>query len=88
MILQTSKDIIYNFINRSNYIRDYEMPWNETKNFNKHLNSAISMYKKGSSLLNIVNHFNMLQGNIKYNFNKKGVSIITDEQYRVISNKK
>jgi hypothetical protein len=63
------------------------MSWNETKNFNKNMNSAVSMYEKGASLENIAKYFNVLRGTVKYHFNKNNVKIRTVEQSRVISNK-
>ena len=49
------------------------MSWNETKNFNKNMNSAVSIYEKGASLENIAKYFNVLRGTVKYHFNKNNV---------------
>ena len=71
--LQISNYIIYHlFINKLSNKCAY-MSWNETKNFNKNMNSAVSIYEKGASLENIAKYFNVLRGTVKYHFNKNNV---------------
>ena len=71
--LQISNYLIYHLFINKLFIKCAYMSWNETKNFNKNMNSAVSMYEKGASLENIAKYFNVLRGTVKYHFNKNNV---------------